>query len=116
MDSTMGWQDRGYNSGREEMNAFFSNPSSALQWALPIYRSSSLHIRLHFWLLLAVLFRVVDIVRSSTPRYYIPIDIALLLLAVLIHELGHRVFSQRVGGNHWEWVLWPLGGMIPPAS
>jgi Zn-dependent protease len=110
----MGWQDRDYNAGREEMMGYFANPAGFLQLSIPVYRSASFYVRLHFWFLLIMLFDAVDIIRSGQPSYFIPMDFALLLGACLFHELGHMLFARRVGGNHWEWVLWPLGGMVPP--
>lgn len=111
----MGWQDRNYSPGRENANAYFSNPALALQYAFPLYTSRSLTIRLHFWFLLYALFDIIGIVHVGLPLFYIPIHLALMLGAVLFHELGHRLFARSVGGDHWEWVVWPLGGMNPPA-
>ncbi|HVX85259.1 MAG TPA: DUF6576 domain-containing protein [Phycisphaerae bacterium] len=110
----MSWRDRSYNSGGEEINAYFSNPASLLQFSLPIYQGRPTYIRLHFWFLLFALFDAVNVLRGGIPPYFIAIHIALMLLAVLLHELGHRALSRTVGGDHWEWLVWPLGGMIPP--
>jgi len=112
----MGWRDRDYNRGGEAMGSFLSNPGSALQWALPLYTSQSLHVRLTFWFLLSAIFSIADNLRFRNPGYYIPVDIGVMLGVLLAHELGHMVFSRMVGGNHWEWVIWPLGGMVPPTS
>jgi hypothetical protein len=110
----MGWQDRDYNPRREEMNAYLGNPAQWMQFAVPLYKSAGLQIRLTFWYFLAVLFHGVEIGQSGEPLYYILIDAAVLLGVLLWHEFGHRVFARMVGGNHWEWVLWPAGGMVPP--
>ena len=111
----MGWQDRDYNAGREEMKAYFANPLGLLQYALPIWRSSGLQIRLSFWFLLAALLMTYDNLVRKSPQY-IPVDVAVLLAVCLLHEWGHRVFAWMVRGNHWEWILWPLGGMVAPHS
>ena len=111
----MGWQDREYNAGREEMKAYFANPLGLMQFALPIWRSSGLQVRLSFWFLLSALFTVIGDLRGGVPQY-IPLDLALILGVCLLHEWGHRVFARMVGGNHWEWVLWPLGGMVAPIA
>jgi Zn-dependent protease len=73
-------------------------------------------VRLHFWFLLVALFDTIDILRATLPAYFIALNIGVMLAVVLFHELGHRVFARRVGGDHWEWVLWPLGGMVAPTS
>jgi hypothetical protein len=112
----MGWNDRDYNPGREEMRGYMANPAGLLQLSVPIFKSPGLYVRLHFWFLLIALFDTVDILRFHLPVYFIPLDIFVMLVLVLFHEWGHRVFAQRVGGNHWEWVLWPLGGMVAPSS
>ena len=109
----MGWQDRGYNAGREEMKAYFANPLGLMQYALPIFRSAGLSIHLSFWFLLSAVFVLISDLHSP---FLIPIDLGLMLGVCLWHELGHRVFARMVGGNHWEWVIWPLGGMVAPTS
>jgi Zn-dependent protease len=111
----MGWQDRDYNAGREEVNAYLANPLGLIQYALPIWRSSGLHIRLSFWFLLAAIFIVIEDLRGGVPGYIL-VDLALVLGVCLWHEWGHRLFARMVDGNHWEWVLWPLGGMVAPSS
>jgi hypothetical protein len=98
------------------MNSFFANPGSALQWAIPLYTSDGLRIRLTFWLILSMVFSIIDNLRFGNPLYFIPVDLALILIVLLFHEWGHRVFARMVGGNHWEWVLWPLGGMVAPTA
>lgn len=109
----MGWQDRNYNPGHEDMSAYFSNPGAVLQYAFPLFTSSTLQIRLTFWFLLGAIYIAVD---DLTSPILIPLDIVLMLVVCLWHELGHRVFARMVGGNHWEWVLWPLGGMVAPSA
>jgi hypothetical protein len=111
----MGWNDRDYNPGREEMRGYMANPMAMLQFALPIWRSAGLSITLTFWFLLSALFLVIRDMWQGM-FIYIPLDLAVMLGVVLFHELGHRVFARMVGGNHWEWVLWPLGGMVAPAA
>jgi hypothetical protein len=111
----MGWQDRDYNAGREQANAYLANPLGLMQFSLPIWRSSGLHIRLGFWFLLAAVFIAIDDMRTAGPSL-IPVDLLILLGVCLWHEWGHRLFARMVGGHHWEWVLWPLGGMVTPSS
>ncbi len=112
----MGWNDRDYNPGREQMHGYMANPAALLQMSVPIFKSPGLYIRLHFWFLLISLFDSIDLMRTHAPVYLIPVNIAVMLAVVLFHEWGHRIFSQMVGGNHWEWVVWTLGGMVAPTS
>jgi Zn-dependent protease len=82
-----------------------------------MYTSSTLHIRLTFWFLLyCVLYSAIGDLQERAPLYYIPLDIGATLLALLFHEMGHAIFARAVGGNHWEWVIWPLGGMVAPTA
>lgn len=110
----MGWQDRPYNRGSEAAHDFFGNPASMLAMSVPFGTFPGLTIRLHFWLLLQFVFVAIGIIRERQPLYFIPITFALTLILLLAHEFGHRFFARRVGGNHWEFVLWPLGGMTAP--
>jgi hypothetical protein len=111
----MGWQDRGYNAGREEMKAYFANPLGLLQYALPIWRSAGLSIHLSFWFLLAAVFLAIDAMRMGQPDFILA-GVGLMLAVCLFHEYGHRLFARMVGGNHWEWVLWPVGGLVAPSA
>ena len=70
----MGWQDRDYNAGREEMKAYFANPLGLLQYALPIWHSSGLQIRLSFWFLLAAVLMTYDDLVGKTPQF-VPVDV-----------------------------------------
>ncbi len=97
------------------MHGYMSNPSAFLQYAFPLYTSSRLQIRLSFWFLLYSLYFAINDLELHEPLYYIALDCAVMLAVCVWHEFGHLVFSRWVGGNHWEWVLWPLGGMVAPS-
>jgi len=109
----MGWNDRDYNPGREEMRGYMANPAGMLAYALPIWKSPGLQVRLSFWFLLSALFLAIWDIRLLRPEF-IPMDLGLFFGLCLWHELGHRIFAQRVGGNHWEWVLSCFGGQVAP--
>lgn len=111
----MSWRDRDYNRGGEAMNEFLMNPGSILGASLPILRAPTLTIRLHFWFIIFIVFKLIFEV-GGRPFSLILLDIGLLLAVLFWHEFGHRVLARSVGGDHREWVLWPLGGMIPPYS
>lgn len=98
------------------MYGYMANPASLLQWSIPLFNRGGINCRLHFWFLLSAVFAAIYIVQANLPIYFIATDLALMLGVLLAHEYGHRFFAQRVGGNHWEWVLWPLGGMVPPTA
>jgi Zn-dependent protease len=42
---------------------------------------------------------------------------AMLFISVLLHEFGHCLACRRVGGEAWDILMWPLGGLamcMPP--
>ena len=39
---------------------------------------------------------------------------AMLFVAVLVHEFGHLIGARRVGGDAMELLIWPLGGLTEP--
>lgn len=81
-------------------------------------------IRVH-WLLPIVAFAL--IVRAAVTKDVLPntwIDaamlMALLFVAVLLHELGHCLAARMLDGDAHEVLLWPLGGLafveVPPTA
>jgi len=98
------------------MFSFFGNAGSILGLSVPLATLPELTIRLHFWLLLYFLFDVIGIIQSRQPLYYAALDCLLIVGLLLVHEWGHRVLARTVGGNHWEFILWPLGGMTTPQA
>jgi len=112
----MGWQDRNYNTGGSGSGSdYLGNPAALLNFSVPFGNWFGARVRLHFWLLLEFLFIFVGAIRSGA-FITAAITCALLLIALLIHEFGHRILSRYVGGSHNEFMLWPLGGMTPPTA
>lgn len=108
----MSWRDRDYNqSGGAE--GYLSNPSSILGLSLPFGRWFGVTVRLNFWLLFVIAIELLGMARGASPLMVI-LSIALLLVALLLHDFGHRIFASWVGGRLDEFVLWPAGGMIFP--
>ena len=71
-------------------------------------------VRLHFWMLLALLFAAVDQSKFGAVSL-VPALLALILAGVLVHEFGRRISTQLVGGRHDDFMLWPAGGIIHPS-
>ncbi|HEX2973392.1 MAG TPA: hypothetical protein VHP11_13740, partial [Tepidisphaeraceae bacterium] len=109
----MGWQDRTYNRGGYSGENYLSNPSAILSYSLPFGTWFGARVRLHFWLLLSVLFASIDTLKAGGPLLLV-LSLALLFAALMFHEFGHRFAARWVGGSHDEFMLWPAGGMIPP--
>ncbi|MGN6370560.1 MAG: DUF6576 domain-containing protein [Phycisphaerae bacterium] len=110
----MGWQDRGYNKSEGGFTSdYFNNPVALLSMSVPFGTWFGVRVRLHFWLLLS--FLLIYIRNLSGGDLVTPtIECVLMLVALLCHEFGHRIFARWVGGSHDEFMLWPPGGMIPP--
>ena len=110
----MAWQDRDYNRGGfGGAGDYLVNPSGILGFSVPFGTWLGVRVRLHFWLLLSFLFLLADLFRGvSFP--VIVLDMTLTLTALMLHEFGHRIGAQWVGGEHNEFMLWPAGGMIFP--
>jgi Zn-dependent protease len=106
------WQDRDYNRGGGAGD-YLSNPAALLQLSIPFGSWFGVRVRLHFWLLLTLLFTLADLF-SHVPATIVAIQITLLLTSLLVHDFGHRILAQSVGGELNEFMLWPAGGMIFP--
>ncbi|MCS6853098.1 MAG: hypothetical protein NZ700_18235 [Gemmataceae bacterium] len=84
-------------------------------WSLPLGRVWGILVRVH------ILFPLVAlglILRAASAKGALPdtwIDatmlMALLFVAVLLHELGHCFGARQVEGEANEILIWPLGGL-----
>jgi hypothetical protein len=108
----MAWQDRDYNQGGGPGD-YLSNPAAILGLSVPFGTWLGVRVRLHFWLLLTFAFCLASLFRGGSPVIVV-LYIALMLVALLAHDFGHRAFSGWVGGELNEFMFWPAGGMIFP--
>src|SRR4051812_44796284 len=89
-------------------------------WSIDLGRWAGTRIRLHllfvFFALIKLLGAALD---ATTPASHPVVEtaswLALLVLALLVHELGHLVMTVRLGGEPEELRLWPLGNLVGPA-
>ena len=109
----MSWRDRNYNRSSNS-SEFFSNPLGVFNLSAPFGTWFGARVRLSFWLFLTIILNFyVPGIRSGdliTPT----LETVFLLIALLVHEFGHRLMARFTGGSHDEFLLWPAGGMIPP--
>ncbi|GAB4463494.1 MAG: site-2 protease family protein [Armatimonadaceae bacterium] len=78
-------------------------------WSLRVGTVSGIPIRLHFTLLLLVLwFAATDIGMGS---FSVVLSILGLFLCVALHELGHSLVAQRLGYPVRDITLYPIGGV-----
>ena len=109
----MSWRDHSYNRGADAAHNFFSNPATILSYALPIGRWFGSRVVLHFWFLLGAAFILINASQMGRTLLEGTLAIVVLFVMLLAHEFTHRFAARRVGGQHEEFVLWPLGGMNP---
>ncbi len=109
----MSWRDRDYHSDRP--SDYLANPAAILGFSLSAGRWFGVPVRLHFWLLLTLLFDLM-LVAQGVPLGQIFIIMGLLIASLLIHEFSHRLTARWAGGSHEAFVLWPAGGMLPPTA
>ena len=109
----MSWRDRDYNRGGGSAMGLFDSPWSILGWSLPLGTWLGIRVRLHFWLILAIIFDLAAALRTGnwTASFCLA---GLTVLVVLLHEVGHHIMAQWVGGRHDDFLLWPAGGLVPP--
>lgn len=112
----MSWRDRDYNRGSSSFNDFFANPAALLALSVPFGTWFGARVRLHFWLLLGILFIFINALQNRISLSLAIVMAGLMIVSLLIHEFGHRLAATAVGGRHDEFMLWPAGGMIPPEA
>ncbi len=99
-----------------------------LSWRLPLGRIFGINVQMHVLFPLIALGLVLRVAFQRPAEGYQVIDgtwrdmavlVTLLILATLVHELGHCLVARRVHGDAHEILLWPLGGLasveVPPS-
>lgn len=110
----MAWQDRPYYGGGSDAHGYLGNPASILGLSIPFGHWGPVRVRLHFWMLLSILFVFIGYGRAGGVSFG-AIHATMLIATCLLHEFGNRFAAQQVGGTHDDFMLWPAGGMIPPS-
>lgn len=108
----MGYQDRQYYRDGGGQGGL-GGALGVLGFSAPFGTWFGVRVRLHFWMLLSMLFIVIGYARAGSAMM-MALHLALFIAAVMLHEFGHRLAAQLVGGSHNEFMLWPAGGTIPP--
>jgi Zn-dependent protease len=87
-------------------------------WSLQVARVFGVTIRVHILFFLAAAVLIAPVVfREHDPGiapgkvYDVFILLALLLIFVLAHEVGHCLAARLMDGDATELTLWPLGGL-----
>ena len=89
-----------------------------LMWS-PIHlgRWFGVQVRLHIFLVLFLVFELLNAsMTEGSPVVPTACWLALLLLTLALHELGHAAMATWLRGDPDDVRLWPLGNMIGPSS
>lgn len=79
-------------------------------WSLPCGSLFGIAIRLHWSLFVISAFDAVGMLRTGMPWWSVPVLMAIWILSILLHELGHIAMARLVGGEADSLHLWALGG------
>ncbi len=84
-----------------------------LGWNIYLGRWAGVHVRLHVFFVLLVVFAVnfAWLDGRGDLLEYVAASLLILFLSVLAHELGHCYAARRLGGRVDQIVIWPLGGL-----
>jgi len=83
-----------------------------LSWNVSLGRWGGVAVRVH---VLFLLFAVIALYLGSQEAdmlAYAVLALAILLVSVLLHEMGHCLAARRLGGDPEQVLLWPLGGLV----
>jgi hypothetical protein len=109
----LAWQDRDYYRGGGGAGDYLSNPAAILGLSVPFGTWLGVRVRLHFWLLVTAAICIASVLNGV--RFVVAVlYLLLLLVALMLHDFGHRLFAQWAGGQLDEFMLWPAGGLIFP--
>jgi hypothetical protein len=109
----MAWEDREYNRSGGSGGEYLGNPALFFGFTVPFGRWFGVPVRLSFWLLLSLAFMLFGDLHAGAPVLF-PIQAAMLLGLLLVHDFAHRYCAQQVGGSLDEFILWPAGGLVHP--
>lgn len=86
-----------------------------LSWALPLGRVFGITVKVHIFLPLVTIGLILraGFQQTREPGDWIIMTIlmAMMFIAVLLHEFGHCFGARLVDGDAEEILMWPLGGL-----
>jgi len=89
--------------------------SDSFAWSIPLGRIGGVSVRLHLALTVFVLGELLQ--AALTPGFPVASRaawLALLLLVLVVHEVGHGLAARRIGVEREDVLLWPLGNLAGP--
>ena len=85
-----------------------------MTWALPLYRSWGILVKVHLFFFLITLPLFGRLVSTNSGVHWFDLfmlTVGLVFAIVLLHEYGHCFAARAVGGSADQILLWPLGGL-----
>src|SRR6188508_2580705 len=87
---------------------------SVQRWSLPLGRWWGVAVYLHVFFVLSALLALAFLLPEPDLLSTGLMLVAVLLVSVTLHEVGHSLAALRVGGKVDAVVLGPVGGLISP--
>jgi Zn-dependent protease len=84
--------------------------SGAWAWSVPCGRLFGVDVRLHWTLFVVSAFDGFGMLGRGVPWWAVAVFMAIWILSILMHELGHIFMARLVGGEADSLHLWALGG------
>ncbi|HEX4056129.1 MAG TPA: site-2 protease family protein [Tepidisphaeraceae bacterium] len=107
----MAWEDRPHYHDRSGAS---TNPLlRLLSGSAPMFEIFGIRLRAHASLIIFILAVTLLDWDKDFPIQVRVLSMAILIGAVVLHELGHCFVARRLGGEADEALLWPLGGLTP---
>jgi stage IV sporulation protein FB len=90
-------------------------PAGSVQrWSLSLGRWAGVAVYLHLFFLLFAIPALAFTLPEPDLIVAGCITVAVLFVSLLVHELGHALAANRVGGQVDAIVIGPVGGLLPP--
>jgi stage IV sporulation protein FB len=87
-------------------------------WSIDLGRWSGIRVRIHLLFVLFALAKLLGAAWEKSASHAVAETaswLALLVVALLLHEMGHVAMAVRLGGEPEEIRLWPLGNLVGPS-
>ena len=88
-------------------------PIEFMSWSFPLFRIFGIQVRMHWFF---VLMMAIYLTQSGASGGWVGaglmlVTMAILVVSILFHELGHCWMAIREGGSAEKILIWPLGGL-----
>ena len=107
--ASMGWEDRQYY--RDSSNSRGNRILAMLGGSVPFFTAFGIRVRIHATL---IILTATTLLFSYSKGYSLNdrlVSMAMLWVAIILHEFGHCFAARSVGGIAEDILLWPLGGL-----